>query len=188
MGGRTGGVTQIREWKLPAAHPGATCLACRSQPGKRGSKPFPSDSEVLRIAWTARRSNQSILKEINPKYLLEGLMLKQKLQYSGHLIQRATSLEKTLMLGKIEGRRIRGRQRMRWLEGITNSMDELEPTPGDGEGQGNLACCSLWGCKQLDTIGQMNNRAFHLGRVEQLAWGSVHNYSEMLPCVPPASH
>ena len=73
--------------------------------------------------WTARRSNQSILKEISPEYSLEGLMLKLKLQNFGHLMRRADSLEKTLMLGKIEGRRRRGRQRMRWLDGITNSMD-----------------------------------------------------------------
>ena len=78
---------------------------------------------LLRIPWTARRSNQSILKEISPEYSLEGLMLKLKLQYFGHLMQRTDSLEKTLMLGKIEGRRRRGRQRMRWLDGITNSMD-----------------------------------------------------------------
>ena len=77
----------------------------------------------MRIPWTARRSNQSILKEINPEYSLEGLMLKLKLQSFGHLMQRAGSFEKTLMLGKIEGRKRRGRQRMRWLDGITNSMD-----------------------------------------------------------------
>ena len=76
----------------------------------------------MRVPWTARRSNQSILKEIGPEYSLEGLMLKLKLQYFGHLMQRADSFEKTLMLGKIEGRR-RGQQRMRWLDGITNSMD-----------------------------------------------------------------
>ena len=76
----------------------------------------------MRVPWTARRSNQSILKEIRPGHSLEGLMLKLKLQYFGHLIRRADSLEKTLMLGKTEGRR-RGRQRMRWLDGITNSMD-----------------------------------------------------------------
>ena len=76
----------------------------------------------MRVPWTARRSNQSILKEIDPEYSLERLMLKLKLQYFGHLIQRTNSLEKTLMLGKTEGRR-RGRQRMRWLDGITNSMD-----------------------------------------------------------------
>ena len=78
---------------------------------------------LLRVPWTARRSNQSILKEINPDYSLEGLMLKLKLQYLGPLLQRADSLEKTLMLGKTEGRRRRGRQRMRWLDGITDSMD-----------------------------------------------------------------
>ena len=78
---------------------------------------------LLRVSWTARRSNQYILKEISSEYSLEGLMLKLKLQYFGHLIGRADSLEKTLMLGNIEGRRRRGRQRMRWLEGITDSMD-----------------------------------------------------------------
>ena len=78
---------------------------------------------LLRVPWTARRSNQSILKEISPGCSLEGLMLKQKLQYFGHLVWRADSLEKTLMLGKIEGGRKRGRQRMRWLDDITNSMD-----------------------------------------------------------------
>ena len=78
---------------------------------------------LLRVPWTARRSNQSILKEISPEYSLEGLMLKLKLQYFGHLIWRADSFEKTLMLGKIEGRRRSRRQRMRWLDGITNSMD-----------------------------------------------------------------
>ena len=78
---------------------------------------------LLRVSWTARRSNQSILKEISPEYSLEGLMLKLKLQYFDYLMQRADSLEKTLMLGKIEGERRRGRQRMRWLDGITDSMD-----------------------------------------------------------------
>ena len=78
---------------------------------------------LLIVPWTARRSNQSILKEISPEYSLEGLMLKLKLQYFGHLMQRTDSLEKTLMLGKIEGRRRRGWQRMRWFDGITNSMD-----------------------------------------------------------------
>ena len=77
----------------------------------------------MRVPWTARTSKQSILKEISPEYSLEGLMLKLKLQHFGHLMQRADSFEKTLMLGRIEGRRRRGRQKMRWLDGITNSMD-----------------------------------------------------------------
>ena len=79
--------------------------------------------KTLGVPWTIRRSNQSLLKEITPKYSLEGLMLKLKLQYFGHLMRRADSLEKTLMLGKTEGRRRRGRQRMRWLDGITDLMD-----------------------------------------------------------------
>ena len=80
----------------------------------------------MRVPWTAKRSNQSILKEISPEYSLEKLMLKLKLQYFGHLMRRADSFEKTLMIGKIEGRRRRGLQRMRWLDGITVSMDEFE--------------------------------------------------------------
>ena len=97
----------------------------------------------MRVPWTARRSNQSILQEINPKYSLEGLTLKQKLQYFGHLMQRANSLEKTLMPGKTEGRRRRGQQRMRWLDGITDSMDmSFCKTLEESEGRGSLACCS----------------------------------------------
>ena len=103
----------------------------------------------MRVPWTARRSNQTILKEINPEYSLEGLMLKLELQYFGHLMQRAESFEKTLMLGKMEGRRRRGQQRMRWLDGIMDSSGhEFEQTLGDTEGQGSLACCSPWGCKE----------------------------------------
>ena len=98
---------------------------------------------LLRVPWAARRSNQSVLKEINPEYSLEGLMLKLKLQYFGHLMQRTNSFEKTLMLGKIEGRRRRGQQRMRWLDGITDSIDMSLGEPlGVGDGQGGLACCS----------------------------------------------
>ena len=112
---------------------------------------------LLRLPWTTRRSNQSILKEISPRSSLEGLMLKLKLQYFGHLLQRSDSFEKTLILGKIEGRRRRRWQRMRWLDGITDSMDgESEWTPGVGDGQGGLACCDSWGRKEWDTTEQLN--------------------------------
>ena len=113
---------------------------------------------LLRVPWTARRSNESILKEISPEYSLEGLMLKLKLQYFGYLMQRTDSSEKTVMLGKIEGERRRGRQRMRWLDGITNSMDmSLSKTPGVGDGQGGLGCCTPWGCKESNTTEQQNS-------------------------------
>ena len=95
----------------------------KAEPQRIGAFELWCWRRLLRVPWTARRSNQSIRKEISPEYLLEGLMLKLKLQYFGHLMRRTDSLEKTLMLGKIEGRRRRGRQRMRWLDGITDSMD-----------------------------------------------------------------
>ena len=113
---------------------------------------------LLRVPWTARRSNQFSLKEISPGISLEGMMLKLKLQYFGHLMQRVDSLEKTLMLGGIGGRRRRGRQRMRWLDGITDSMDSRECgwTLGVGDGQGGLACCNSWGRKESDTTERLN--------------------------------
>ena len=103
---------------------------------------------LLRVPWTGRKSNQSVLKKINPEYSLEGVMLKLKLQYFGHLIWRANSLEKTLILGKTEGKRRRGQQRVRWWDSITDSMDMSQKTPGDNEGQGSLVCCRPWGYKE----------------------------------------
>ena len=109
---------------------------------------------LLRVPWTARRFNQSILKETSPGCSLEGLMLKLKLQYFGHFMQRVDSLEKTLMLGGIGGRRRRGRQRMRWHHWLEGR--ESEWTPGVGDGQGGLVCCDSWGCKESDTTEWLN--------------------------------
>ena len=106
---------------------------------------------LLRVPWTARSSNQSILKEINPEYSLERLLLKLKLHYFSHLMQRADSLEKTLMLGKIEGKRRNRWQRMKWLDSITDSLNmNLSKLRGDSEGQISLVWCSPQGGKESD--------------------------------------
>ena len=114
----------------------------------------------LRVSWTARRTNQSILREINPDYSLEGLMLKLKLQYIGYLMQRDNSLEKTLMLGKIEGKRRRGWQRMRWLEGITNTMEinlsKFQEIVKDREAWHS----AVHGVTESDTTKGLNNKVW----------------------------
>ena len=115
--------------------------------------------KTLDSLWTARRSNQSILKEINPEYSLEALMLKLKLQYFGHLMRRANSSKKTLMLGKIEGGRKRGEtedEMVGWNHRLNGH--EFEQFLGEGEGQGSLACCSPWGHKESDTSKQLNSK------------------------------
>ena len=120
--------------------------------------------KLLRVPWTARRYNQSILKKISPEYSLEGLMLKLKLRYFGHVMGRTDSFEKTLMLGKIEGGRRRKQQRIRWLDGITDGMDlSLRKLLGVGDGQGGLACCSPWGRKESDTTDWLNWTELILG-------------------------
>ena len=110
---------------------------------------------LLRVPWRARRSNQLFLKEINSEYSLEGLML--KLRYFSHLMRRADSLEKTLMLEKTEGKGRMGQKRMRSLDGITDSMAESEQTAGASDEQGSLACGSPWGCKESDTMQRPNH-------------------------------
>ena len=119
---------------------------------------MPSKCGAREDSWKFLGSKESILREINPEYLLEGLMLKRKLQEFVYMMQTADTLEKSLMLGKIEGRKRRGHQRLRWLDGVTDIMDmNLGQTLGDGEGQGGLACCSPWGGKELDMTGWLNN-------------------------------
>ena len=116
-----------------------------------GQKGDPTNQRrLLRVPWTERRSNQSVLTEISPEYSLEILMLKLELQYSGHLMQRTDSLEKTLIMGKIEGRRRSGWQQMRWLDGITDWMYM------EFDGQGSLVCCTPWDCKKSNTTEQLN--------------------------------
>ena len=106
---------------------------------------------LLRVPWTARKSSQSILKKIIPEYSLEGLTRKLKLQYFSHLVQKADSLEKTLMLANIEGKRKRGQERIKWLDSITNSMAVNFSKLGNTGGQGSLTWCNPWGSEELDT-------------------------------------
>ena len=131
---------------------------------------------LLRVPWTTRRSNLSILKEINPKHSLKGLMPEPKLQYFGHLMWRINSLGKTLMLGKIEGRRRRGQQRIRQLDSNTDSVDmSLRKLCGDNEGQWGLVCCHPWGHKELDRTYWLNNN-------------STTNKSLLLTCMCAHTH
>ena len=141
---------------------------------------------LLRVPWTARRSNQSILREISPEYSLEGLMLKLKLQYFGCLMRRTDSLEKILMLGKTEGRRRRGWQRMRWLGSISESIGTSLSKFGVADGQGSLSCCSPWGHKDLDTewldwTELRQNRTLPQGCTVFLSCSSLVSASYSLP-------
>ena len=135
---------------------------------------------LLRVPWTARRSNQSILKEISPEYLLEGLLLKLKLQYFGYLMRRTDSFEKTLMLGKIQRGRRRGWQKMRWLGGTAASMDMILSELQELVLTGKVTCCSPWGGKESDTTERLNwtDRCcslvfiFHVGNL-MIAWSPL---------------
>ena len=131
---------------------------------------------LLRVPWIARRSSQSILKEISPECSLEGLMLKLKLQYFGHLMWRADSFEKTLMLGKIEGRRRRGWQRMTWLDGITDSTDmSLGKLRELVMGQGGLVCCSPWSRKEPDTTEWLKwTELKGSSKISQMTFSELH--------------
>ena len=115
-----------------------------------------SNWSIVDLAWTAKRPNQSILKEISPGCSLKGMMLKLKLQYFGHLMRRVHSLEKTLMLGGIWGRRRRGRLRIRWLDASLTRWMWVEWSPGDRDGQGGLVCCDSWGRRESDTTEQLS--------------------------------
>ena len=145
---------------------------------------------LLKVPWTARRSNQSILKEISPGYSLEGLMLKLKCQYFGHLMWRADSFEKTLMLGKIEGGRRRGRQRMRWLDGITDSMDmslsKLRELVID---KGGLVCCRLRDHNESDMTEQLNWTELNWIALQNfVAFCQTSNESAIGMHISPPSH
>ena len=180
--------TSPRDLPDPGIEPGSPTLQADfyhlSHQGKKaGQAKFMQNNwiRLLRVPWTARRSNQSILKEISPEYSLEGLMLKLKFQYFGHLRWRANSLEKTLMLGRIEGRRRGGWQRTKWLMASSTycsglpfpSPNEFELLLRDGEGQGSLECCSPWGHKKLDVTEQLNNH-------KVLSWNQ-HKFSIVIP-------
>ena len=125
---------------------------------------------VREDSWTARRSNQSILKGISLGCSLEGLMLKLKLQYFGHLMRRVDSLKKTLMLGGIEGRKRRGWQRMRWLDGITNSVDVRWVNSGGWWWTGRPACCNSWGRKKLDMTEQLKWAEYFFINLSLTVW------------------
>ena len=136
---------------------------------------------LLRVPWTARRSNQSILKEISPGCSLEGMMLKLKLHYFGHLMQRVDLLEKTLMLGGIGSRRRRGRQRMRWLDGHHRlNGREFEWTLGASDGQGGLTCCDSWGLKESDTTERLNWTELNLSPPSLTCWHFTWHLSYLL--------
>ena len=136
---------------------------------------------LLAVPWTTRRSNQSILEEISPEYTLEGLMLKLKLQHFGHLMKRTDSLEKTLMLGKIEGGRRRGWQRMRWLGSITDSTDiSLSKFQEMVKGQRSPKCCHPWRCKESNMMEQLNSKYLfwiwkEVASIKCPVWSQTHS-------------